>query len=170
MSIIGNMLHLYAYKLSKSLSEEHKMSDEQQVDDNTSVINTVSVQENQEIPAGTIEIPIASNFTVPNAPGLRDNKGKLEYSMLDLTKMQECVKVLMFGKEKYARDNWKLGLKTSEILDSLLRHLAAIQSGELIDSESGLSHLGHIQCNALFLGNLGNTQDVQIIPPNKPLQ
>jgi hypothetical protein len=102
---------------------------------------------------------------------LRYNQGKLEYSMLDLTKLSECVKVLMFGKQKYARDNWKKGMPTSQIIDSMMRHLSAIQNGEILDPESGLSHLGHLQCNALFLGNGNNTQDVQVLPtPTEPTQ
>lgn len=109
----------------------------------------------------------AVGFGKANDPvnkALRYNKGKLQYSMLDLTKLAECVKVLEFGKQKYARDNWKKGLPTSEILDSLMRHLSAIQNGEVIDPESGLSHLGHLQCNALFLGNTNNIQDIKVLP------
>lgn len=60
------------------------------------------------------------------------------------------------------RDNWKLGMPTSKILDSMLRHIAALQRGEIIDPESGLPHLGHVQCNALFLGNPKNEQDIKV--------
>lgn len=92
---------------------------------------------------------------------LRYNSGKAKYSMLDLTCLEPGVRVLEFGANKYARDNWKKGLPLSEILDSLLRHIGAIQRGEFIDLESGLSHVGHIQCNALFLGNPNTTIDVE---------
>jgi len=100
----------------------------------------------------------------PKEQAERYNQGKLEYSMLDLTKLAPCVEVLMFGKKKYARDNWKKGMNTSSIIDSLIRHLAAIQSGEVLDPESGLSHLGHLQANCLFLGNKNNLQDVKVLP------
>lgn len=30
------------------------------------------------------------------------------------------------------------------------RHLAALMDGEVINSESGISHMGHIQANAVF--------------------
>jgi hypothetical protein len=92
---------------------------------------------------------------------MRHNDGKLKYSMLDLTCLGPAVEVLMFGAKKYARDNWKRGLPISEVLDSLLRHVAAIQRGEFIDPESGLSHIGHIQCNALFLGNPKASMDIE---------
>ncbi len=95
---------------------------------------------------------------------LRYNKGKPQYSLLDLECLEGCVRVLEFGAKKYSRDNWKKGLPTTQIIDSLLRHLGAVLRGELIDPESGLSHIGHIQCNALFLGNKNNTMDVDVNP------
>ncbi len=82
---------------------------------------------------------------------LRYNKNKPKLSLIDLSKMEDCANVLEFGAKKYSRDNWKKGLPLSEILDSMLRHIAAIQKGEWLDPESGLPHIGHIQCNALFL-------------------
>ncbi len=91
----------------------------------------------------------------------RYNSGKAKYSMLDLTCLEPAVRVLEFGAKKYARDNWKKGLPISEVLDSMLRHIGAIQRGEFIDPESGLPHIGHIQCNALFLGNPKATMDIE---------
>lgn len=55
-----------------------------------------------------------------------------------------------FGAQKYAPDNWKKGLDKKEILESTMRHLAALMDGEDKDKESGISHMGHIQCNAMF--------------------
>lgn len=88
---------------------------------------------------------------------LRYNQGKPQYSLLDLKSLEPCVRVLEFGANKYARDNWKKGMPREQIIDSMMRHLAALIDGEEIDPESGLSHIGHIQCNALFLGNKNNT-------------
>ena len=48
-------------------------------------------------------------------------------------------------------NNWKKGLPTNQIFESMLRHLTALQSGEEEDSESGLHHTGHVLCNAMFL-------------------
>lgn len=95
----------------------------------------------------------------PQQQGLRYNKNKPKYSLIDLNCMEDCARVLEFGMNKYSRNNWKKGLVRSEIIDSLLRHIAALQSGEEVDPESGLSHIGHIQCNALFLGNKNNIND-----------
>jgi len=93
---------------------------------------------------------------------LRYNKNKPKLSLIDLSRMEDCANVLEFGAKKYSRDNWKKGLPLSEILDSMLRHIAAIQKGEWLDPESGLPHIGHIQCNALFLGNLNNVIDLEV--------
>lgn len=48
------------------------------------------------------------------------------------------------------RDNWKKPMDLKKILESLQRHVAALMDGEELDSESEISHMGHIQCNAMF--------------------
>ena len=57
----------------------------------------------------------------------------------------------MFGAEKYTPNNWKKGLKYTEVIESLQRHMNAFIDGEDNDQESKLSHVGHIMCNAMFL-------------------
>lgn len=81
----------------------------------------------------------------------RHNTGKTELSLLPLDCLAEVAKVLMYGAKKYDRDNWRKGQPGAQILDSLLRHVAAIQSGEERDEESGQLHSAHIATNALFL-------------------
>ena len=61
------------------------------------------------------------------------------------------VRVLEFGAKKYGDYNWVKGLSIRETCESLKRHLDAFMEGEDDDPESKLSHIGHIQCNALFL-------------------
>ena len=48
------------------------------------------------------------------------------------------------------KDNWKKQMDLKKILESLQRHVAALMDGEENDPESGLPHMGHIQCNAMF--------------------
>jgi anthranilate/para-aminobenzoate synthase component II len=81
----------------------------------------------------------------------RYNHGKPKFSLIDLPSLVPMVQVLEYGTIKYTRDNWKKGLKVTEIMDSMMRHQAALMSGENFDPESGLSHAGHILCNAMFL-------------------
>lgn len=81
----------------------------------------------------------------------RFNTGKSKWSLVDMDALEPMVKVLEFGAQKYEANNWKKGLPFTQILDSLLRHTQAIMRGEDIDQESGLPHIGHIMCNAMFL-------------------
>lgn len=83
--------------------------------------------------------------------GLRYNEGKRRWSLVDFQSLEGMVKVLEFGAEKYDDHNWKKGLKTTEVSESLMRHLFAYLSGEDKDPESELRHIDHILCNALFL-------------------
>ena len=96
----------------------------------------------------------------PNFRAERDNKGKPQYSLLPLDYLESGVRVLEFGAKKYARNNHRKGLVLTEVIDSLMRHLTALQRGEFIDPESGLPHIGHIQCNAMFLGCPNNKIDI----------
>lgn len=115
------------------------------------------------------------------ATGLRFNTGKLKWGLVSWRAMSLMVQVLMYGAHKYTTfkldngdtitgaeisvedakglevitsgaNNWKGGLKWTEVAESLKRHLFAFLEGEDFDDESKLSHIGHIMCNAMFLG------------------
>jgi len=82
--------------------------------------------------------------------GDRFNEGKPRWSLVHYESLVPMIRVLEYGSKKYSRENWKKGLDLKEILESMQRHLAALMDGEEVDSESGIEHMGHIQCNALF--------------------
>lgn len=86
--------------------------------------------------------------------GIRENEGKLKWSLVDFKALEPMVKVLEYGMDKYSAHNWKKGLPVTEISESLIRHLISFLSGEDIDGESGLPHVGHIACNAMFLSHM----------------
>lgn len=81
---------------------------------------------------------------------LRYNQGKPKWSLVHYKSLEPMVRVLMYGADKYAVDNWKKGLDKKEILDSLQRHVAALIDGQEVDPESSLHHIGHIMCNCMF--------------------
>lgn len=86
----------------------------------------------------------------------RFNSNKLRWSLVDFKSIEPLVRVLEFGAKKYSdhnrnKKNWKKGMPVTEVTESLMRHLTAFMDGEDIDPESKESHIGHIQCNAMFL-------------------
>ena len=98
-------------------------------------------------------LSVSTNDTTQNINGsaMRFNRGKTRWSLVDFDALEDMVDVLDFGAKKYSDNNWKKGLKTTEIFESIMRHLTAYMRGEDLDSESGLPHTGHILCNAMFL-------------------
>lgn len=103
----------------------------------------------------------SSQVTDSGELATRHNQGKVQLSYIleaDVAVAGAC-RVFEFGAVKYARSNWKKGLEPNEVIDSLLRHLTAYQNGEVLDPESGLPHVDHITCNALFLATFGKRDD-----------
>lgn len=84
----------------------------------------------------------------------RHNIGKERWALVDYEALKPMVHVLAFGAKKYSDDNWRKGLKTKEVCESLLRHITAYLSGQDNDQESGLPEVGHILCNAMFLSHM----------------
>lgn len=87
----------------------------------------------------------------------RYNNGKPQWSLVHYPSLEPLVRVLEYGAEKYTtgnesgRDNWKKGLPIRQVCESMLRHIYAFLDGEDNDPESKISHIGHIQANAMFL-------------------
>jgi hypothetical protein len=82
--------------------------------------------------------------------GMKFDQEKPDWSLLDLTTIEDVVRVLTHGAKKYAPDNWKK-VDKKRYFSAAMRHLAAYQRGETCDSETGLSHLAHAQCCLLFV-------------------
>jgi hypothetical protein len=89
--------------------------------------------------------------TLNKPQGKRFNEGKRRWSLLDLKYLEGLVEVLEMGAIKYGDYNWTLGLPTTDIYESLMRHVIAWKSGEDKDAESGLDHIDHAICNLYFM-------------------
>ena len=83
--------------------------------------------------------------------GARYNDDKPDLSLIPLCTLEDEARVWAYGKKKYAAWNWAKGMDWSIPYACAMRHLAAWQKGEDIDSESGQSHLAHAMCNLRML-------------------
>lgn len=83
--------------------------------------------------------------------GIKKDKDKLLWELLPWSALKEVVKVLTFGAKKYAPRNWEEGLQYTRVYAALHRHLNSWWLRENKDPETGLSHLSHVACCALFL-------------------
>lgn len=91
-------------------------------------------------------------FMQEQEKAVRHNQNKLEWSLIDYQSLEPLVKVMMWGKSHYGRDNWKKGFNREELLDSLLRHVLALQSGKEFDdgpNGTGECHIGGVLFNAM---------------------
>jgi hypothetical protein len=83
--------------------------------------------------------------------GRKDDGGKLPYHLLPSDAIEEILKVLAFGANKYEERNWEQGMAWSRVFGALMRHSWAWFRGQDKDEETGLSHMAHAGCCILFL-------------------
>lgn len=85
--------------------------------------------------------------------GKKFDSDKPRMDLLPFNAIEEVAKVLTYGLKKYGQENgWKRVENALPRYEAaLLRHYAAYKQGESHDSESGLLHLSHMACNALFI-------------------
>lgn len=81
----------------------------------------------------------------------KHDQGKVDISLIDSGFVQGVSRILMFGAEKYERDNWRLGTDWNRTYSATQRHMQAWWDGEDTDPETGESHLYHAACNLMFL-------------------
>ena len=86
------------------------------------------------------------------AVGDKYDSGKLRYDLIPSESLNEFVKVLTFGAEKYTPEGWRMvDSPDSRYFAAAQRHLWAWKRGEELDEESGLPHLAHAMCCLSFL-------------------
>ena len=92
--------------------------------------------------------------------GQKFDQGKPDWSLVPWEELEEVVKVLTHGKEKYGAQNWKMVPEARDrYFAAAQRHLAAFRRArfdtrspfDAVDSESKLHHLAHAACCILFL-------------------
>lgn len=84
--------------------------------------------------------------------GRKFDGDKLRYDLIPPLAQEEMVKVLTFGAQKYAPDNWQLVPDSKRrYFAAMERHVWAWKKGEQVDPESGIHHLAHAMCCLAFL-------------------
>lgn len=83
--------------------------------------------------------------------GKRFNEGKTRHDLVPAFAQEQYARVLTAGAAKYGDSNWKRGMRWSKVLASMKRHIAAFESGEDYDLETGELHMAHVMCNAAFM-------------------
>lgn len=84
--------------------------------------------------------------------GRKFDNGKPRMALLPPYALEEVAKVLTAGSIKYADNNWKyVENGESRYKDAMFRHINAFNKGEVLDPETGMHHLAHAICCAMFI-------------------
>lgn len=75
--------------------------------------------------------------------GVKFDSGKPDMTDIPLEAMWQMGAAFTYGQKKYGKNNYRGGMQVSRQLAAAIRHIYQHLSGETIDPESGLSHLGH---------------------------
>tara|TARA_S200002703_G_scaffold157807_1_gene166615 strand:+ start:224 stop:526 length:303 start_codon:yes stop_codon:yes gene_type:complete len=87
--------------------------------------------------------------------GIKYDSEKPDYSLLPPNALEDLVKVLTFGAQKYDRDNWKkLDNLNDRYFAAAQRHMWAIRKGETHDPESGYHHAAHAVACMMFINEM----------------
>lgn len=97
---------------------------------------------------------------------------KVRYDLAPQYGIEEVNKVLTSKLTKYQENQWKKGIKWSEVLSNLKKHLAQFELGNDYTDE-GLLQIGEVAMNALILAEYYHIypqgDDRVIAPVNKPI-
>ena len=102
--------------------------------------------------------PVGQRIQYPEMPappapeGKKFDSGKPRWSLLPRGTLRKVIQVLEAGAVKYDVDNWKsVPDARTRYYDAMNRHIEAWWGGEKQDPETGIHHLAHATCCALFL-------------------
>lgn len=89
--------------------------------------------------------------------GIKSDQGKPPLAYIPKAALYAEAEAFAFGAKKYDAWNYKNGLAVTRTLSAALRHITQFLSGEDLDSESGVHHLGCARANlAMALDTLEN--------------
>jgi hypothetical protein len=92
------------------------------------------------------------------ALGLKYDTDKVRLDLIPPEAIRALGIILKKKKKKYGPNQWR-GVEIERYEAAMLRHWLAWKEGEALDSESGISHLAHLLCNAAFMVALEGKPD-----------
>lgn len=85
---------------------------------------------------------------------IKADGGKLMMELIPTSAYKSLARVLTYGAEKYGANSWQR-VERERYVGALIRHLVAYIDEPLgEDEESGLLHIEHVLCNAMFLNDM----------------
>ena len=96
-----------------------------------------------------------------NKKAKKYHKGKPKLSLISYDSAAGEAKALEYGLNKYGKNNYKLGMEWSLLLDAADRHMKTFSGGVDVDTESKLNHLYLAKANIgiliyMFENKIGN--------------
>jgi len=82
--------------------------------------------------------------------GHKHDKGKARMDLLVPEAELAEARVLTHGAAMHGEYNWQQ-VEKKRYIAAIKRHIAAYQSGEVHDPDTGEHHMAHVRCNAAFL-------------------
>lgn len=90
--------------------------------------------------------------------GTKFDQEKVMLQLISPTWIEGVGKVLTYGASKYHAENWRKGIHLQILIGGMMRHLNSFRRGEDVDPETGLSHLYHLSCMAMFASETHRTK------------
>lgn len=87
----------------------------------------------------------------PPKEAMRFTEGKMRFDLLPIEALIELTRVYDMGAIKYDDNNWRKGMKWSQVYRPIFSHLFKWLSGQTVDSETGCHHLAMVAWNCLTL-------------------
>jgi hypothetical protein len=100
--------------------------------------------------------------------GVKYDEDKPDYSLLPANALNDLVKVLTYGAQKYDRENWrKVPDMNNRYFAAAMRHMWAMRRGELFDPETGIHHAAHAMCSIAFICEKWHEENIQGATPDE---
>jgi hypothetical protein len=100
--------------------------------------------------------------------GKKYDQAKMRYDLVPFRGLDDVVRVLTYGAQKYSPENWRKVERAEERYPAAaLRHISAYLQGEGFDPESGLPHLAHAVCSLLFVLTLDQEASDELVAERK---